>query len=143
MLRLDDVVKTDVFFFKLDVQGAEFGVLKGAKNLFAVHKVKTLLMEVYPRGLGHAGVNMFELLNYMYDDLGLFCSTASGSFGNHANSIKEFAAMLETKTGATWWGAFDDVFCFSNKKTWNTRRRLIGGMDNMGMEVENLMAALL
>ena len=45
VLRLATVVSTDVYLFKLDVQGNEFGVLRGARELFERHTVKTLLME--------------------------------------------------------------------------------------------------
>ncbi|MFA9221027.1 MAG: FkbM family methyltransferase, partial [Sediminibacterium sp.] len=43
---LDDVIPTTtpIHFVKIDVEGAEFGVLKGAKNLLAAHK-PTILFE--------------------------------------------------------------------------------------------------
>lgn len=140
ILRLDDVIDTDIFFYKLDVQGAEFEVLKGSKYLFQNRTVKTLMMEVYPRGLGHAGVNFEEFLRYIYEDLGMFCSTATGAFGNHPNSIEQFADLLNRSTGSLWWGRFDDVFCFNIRKTWNphSRRRLADLTD-----MERLVNALL
>lgn len=119
VLKLSDIVNTDVFFYKLDVQGAEFEVLKGSEALFVNNNVKTMMMEVYPRGLGHAGVNMNEFMTYLYDNLGMFCSTAHGVFGDHPNSLKDFAAMLQAHTGSVWWGKFDDVVCFNSRKTWH------------------------
>lgn len=138
VLRLSDIVDTDVFLFKLDVQGAEFEVLKGSKGLFQKHKIKTILMELYPRGLGHAGVNFEEFLNYIYEDLGMFCSTTGGNFGNHPNSIKEFAGFLEKNSKPIWWGKFEDVFCFNVNKSWNSRRLL-----KHDMTMERLVNALL
>jgi len=61
ILPVSDVVNTNVYFFKLDVQGYEFEVLKGAKDLFDNYVVKTLLMEVYPRGLGNISWNFLAL----------------------------------------------------------------------------------
>lgn len=46
VIPLSDVVDSNVYFFKLDVQGFEYDVLKGARTLFERRSVKTLLMEV-------------------------------------------------------------------------------------------------
>jgi hypothetical protein len=113
-------------------------VLKGSKALFQKHKVKTMLMEVYPRGLGHAGVNFDDFLNYIYEDLGMFCSTAAGGFGNHPNSIKKFSDLLQSNKDAVWWGKFDDVFCFNHQKIWNSRR-----LQDLTHDMERLISTLL
>lgn len=140
IVRISDYVQTDVFFFKLGVQGFEFSVLQGTKELFQNHKVKTLMMEVYPRGLGHANVNMEEMLNFIWYDLGMFCSTTIGGAArqkfpmDHSNSIKGFASFLQSKTGPVWWGAFDDFFCFNRKQWWHQRRRLLGLLDHGPVE---------
>lgn len=125
---LSDVVNVDVFLMKIDVQGFEFEVLKGAKALFKEKVVKTLLMEVYPRGLGNAGVDFLDFLSFLWDDLGLMCSSSlppssKGAFKvNHPNSLPEFAEYIKgISDGARnipWWGAFDDFYCFNRRKLW-------------------------
>jgi hypothetical protein len=126
ILPVSDVVSTNVYFFKLDVQGFEYEVLQGAKGLFENHVVKTLLMEVYPRGLSNAGTDFLEFLTYIWNDLGMFCSSSnigSGAFKvNHPGSLPEFAEYLkslsEDKVTEVSWGAFDDFHCFNREKIW-------------------------
>ena len=127
ILPVSDVVDTDVFFFKLDVQGFEFGVLNGAKTLFDNHIVKTVLMEVYPRGLGNAGVDFLEFLRFIWDDLGMFCSSAnpvsSKTFKiDHPSSLPDLDEYLKTLSNSegakVWWGVFDDFYCFNYRKIW-------------------------
>ncbi|EJK68477.1 hypothetical protein THAOC_10339 [Thalassiosira oceanica] len=127
VIPLENIVKTDVFFFKLDVQGYEFEVLKGSKQLFLDYKVKTILMEFYPRGLLAAKVNLTEFLNFLWDDLGMMCSSSNAGeksfMSNHPNTFDKFAQYVqrlgELANGSGWWGTFDDFFCFNRKKTWH------------------------
>lgn len=77
MIPVHDVVGTDVYLFKVDVQGFEYDVLKGSKTIFDQRIVKTMLMELYPRGLGNAGTDFDEFLNFLWHDLGMLCSSAS------------------------------------------------------------------
>lgn len=129
ILPVSDVVKTDVFFFKLDVQGFEFEVLKGSKQLFDDHVVKTLLMEVYPRGLGNAGVDFLEFLNYLWTDLGMFCSSSNPGKTtfemNHPNEFSQLAQYMkgiaDSETAKVWWAAFDDFYCFNMRKMWSAK----------------------
>ena len=128
MLPLGAVVQADVYFLKIDVQGAEFEVLKGARELFEKFKVKTMVMELYPRGLLFAGVDMLQFMRFIYDDLGMFCSTSGATparvgFGHHPNSLEDFAAMLQRQPKHPMfnhgWGHFDDLMCFNARKAWN------------------------
>ncbi|KAL7524813.1 hypothetical protein ACHAWF_001097 [Thalassiosira exigua] len=126
ILPVSNVVDTDVFFFKLDVQGFKFEVLKGAQVLFAKHAVKTMLMEVYPRGLDNAGVDFHAFLWFLWYDLGMFCSSsnpvAPSTFKvDHPRTLPEFAEYLKDLASAApkeWWGVFDDFYCFNRNKIW-------------------------
>ena len=130
VLPLGAVVQADVYFLKIDVQGAEFEVLKGARELFEKFTVKTLLMELYPRGLLSAGVDMLQFMRFIYDELGMFCSTSGATsrnrgFEQHPNSLEDFAAMLQRQPRRprfNWgWGRFDDLMCFNARKAWNSK----------------------
>ena len=107
VIPLSDVVDSNVYFFKLDVQGFEYDVLKGAKALFDRKTVKTLLLEVYPRGLGNAGIDFDEFLSFIWNDLGMLCSSSNPVGGvsfplDHPNSLVEFGTYLKGLTGAAW-----------------------------------------
>lgn len=127
ILPLSAIADVDVFLMKVDVQGFEFEVLKGAKQLFDEKVVKSMLMEVYPRGLGNAGVNFHEFLNFLWNDLGLICSSSlplnNMAFDiSHPSTLPQFAAYLQdlsdqVKNVANW-GKFDDFFCFNRRKVW-------------------------
>lgn len=124
VLPVSEIVRSDVFFFKLDVQGFEFEVLKGSRELFDNHVVKTLLMEVYPRGLGNAGVNFLDFLEFVWNELGMLCSSANPASGktfptDHPGTLTGFAEYLLPLKNASWWGVFDDFYCFNRKKIWN------------------------
>jgi hypothetical protein len=64
MISLDEYfsnLKDEIALIKMDVQGAEFLVLKGMKNL--IKKVKAIIFEYWPDGLKAAGIEPLTLLN--------------------------------------------------------------------------------
>jgi FkbM family methyltransferase len=66
MISLDEYfrnLKDEIALIKMDVQGAEFLVLKGMKNL--IKKVKAIIFEYWPDGLKAAGIEPIELFNLL------------------------------------------------------------------------------
>jgi len=64
MISLDEYfrnLKDEIALIKMDVQGAEFLVLKGMKNL--IKKVKAIIFEYWPDGLRAGGIEPLTLLN--------------------------------------------------------------------------------
>jgi len=65
---LDDIVRTHFKsspaknLLKIDVQGAEVGVLKGAEKLISESEKIIVMMEVWPRGLEDAGSTLDDLI---------------------------------------------------------------------------------
>ncbi len=51
-VRLEDVVKEDVLLMKVDVEGWEWSVMKGAAKLVAGFNVENIIMEYSPGGEG-------------------------------------------------------------------------------------------
>ena len=47
-VRLEDVVKEDVLLMKVDVEGWEWSVFKGAAGLIRDYKVENVIMEYSP-----------------------------------------------------------------------------------------------
>ena len=68
---LDEVIPSDegIDFIKIDVEGAEFGVLKGAKNLLTKNK-PTILFECGKGASDFYGTNPLDLYDFM-DEVGL------------------------------------------------------------------------
>ena len=63
-LRIDDVVDVQVDLIKIDVQGYEYFVLKGGRNLLARDK-PIVVSEFWPRGLYNSGANPDDYLTLM------------------------------------------------------------------------------
>lgn len=124
VIPVSDVVEADIYLFKLDVQGFEYDVLKGAQPLFNKKIVKTMVMEIYPRGLGNAGTDFDEFLNFIWEDFRMLCSSSNPVSSNssfpidHPNSLTGFGNYLKGLTNATGWGNFDDFICFNRLKMW-------------------------
>lgn len=76
VIRLDDYFSsgTRIDFIKIDVQGYELSVLKGAERIIHENRDIRLLMEFWPHGLAQAGVEPRALLNYLTSQ-GLSCQT--------------------------------------------------------------------
>lgn len=53
--RLDDVVKRHVHLLKIDVEGHEMAVLRGAERLFRASPPDYLVVEIHPSNLARAG----------------------------------------------------------------------------------------
>ena len=61
-----------VHLIKIDVQGAELAVLKGAKRILQANRQIEVLFEYWPYGLKRAGASGAELLRFL-SDLGFQC----------------------------------------------------------------------
>lgn len=81
---LDDVIPitTPIHFVKIDVEGAEFGVLKGAKNLLAAHK-PTILFECGKGASDFYNTNPQELFTFLTHEIGLDIFTLQGFISNN------------------------------------------------------------
>ena len=123
VVPLSDIIHEDVFFLKIDVQGFEYEVLRGAEKLFRDYTVAVMLLELYPNGLGHAGVNMTEMLTLVRDTLGMVCSTSHRSADSlapdHPTGRREFAKYVESNYNSKdKYGLGDDLICFNVRKPW-------------------------
>ncbi len=67
LIRLDDYFAPGarVDFVKIDVQGSELSVLKGAERIIRENREIKLLVEFWPEGLAQAGVKPAEFLDYL------------------------------------------------------------------------------
>lgn len=69
---LDDLIGLDqkIHFIKIDVEGGEFDVIKGAKNLLKQNK-PMILFECGKGASDFYGTNPLDLYNYLYEEIGL------------------------------------------------------------------------
>lgn len=84
---LDELIPTDdqIHFIKIDVEGGEFGVLKGAKELLIRNK-PTILFECGKGASDYYGTNPATLFEYMNDEIGFNIYTLK-------NFIKQQSAL--------------------------------------------------
>ncbi len=91
---LDDIIDsgTKIDFIKIDVEGAEFGVLKGAKQLLKFNKPYI----IFECGIGaseYYKTNPEELFKFINDEIGLRVSLLQDYISRNKNlTSKEFAS---------------------------------------------------
>lgn len=99
---LDELIPTDhpVHFMKIDVEGAEFGVLKGSKQLLKNHK-PIILFEFGKGASDFYGTTPSDLYHFISQEIGMQIFTLSSfvsskqvlnktDFTNHFNSGEEY-----------------------------------------------------
>lgn len=138
IIRIDKLIQEDVYLLKIDVQGMEQSVLKGAENLFTNHVVRQLIFEVDSKLASSVGVVFLDLVRLVTRDYGMLCFTTRtdfpgiSSYGVHAELAEKFyEAELENcwssscvlkqhkRSGPVWWGKFDDFLCINPRKAWS------------------------
>ena len=71
---IDSNLTDKINFIKIDVEGLEFSVLKGMKNILKNNKKIKILFEFAPKNTMEAGFTPIELLNYLTShDFKLYC----------------------------------------------------------------------
>ena len=71
---IDSNLADKINFIKIDVEGLEFSVLKGMKNILKNNKKIKILFEFMPKNTMEAGFTPIELLNYLTShDFKLYC----------------------------------------------------------------------
>lgn len=67
MIRIDDFFyKKEINFLRMDVEGYEFKILKGAKELLK-KSIEGMFIEIHPRYLREMGTNVRNLLSWLYE----------------------------------------------------------------------------
>ena len=76
LVSLNDELAAEVdgvYLLKIDAQGQELSILRGAKGYLASHTVPIVLLEYNPKGLAAAGASPLELLTLLTVELGYTC----------------------------------------------------------------------
>ena len=62
---MDDLIKEDVYLFKIDTQGYEKFVLEGSKDLFENYVVRQVILEVDPFTMAPNNVTVHHVLDLL------------------------------------------------------------------------------
>ncbi|HKM45786.1 MAG TPA: FkbM family methyltransferase [Dysgonamonadaceae bacterium] len=109
---LDEVVPLDekIHFIKIDVEGGEFGVIKGAENL--LKKNKPILLFEFGKGASeYYGTTPSDLYNFISNEIGLKIYTLK-SFINNEQAISEVEFENYFNTNREYYF----IACFSESK---------------------------
>jgi FkbM family methyltransferase len=89
MKTLDEIIPTNIniHFVKIDVEGGEFGVLKGAKKLLMISK-PIVIFEFGKGASDHYGTSPYDIFNFITNEVGLKIYTLK-SFINKKQPLKE------------------------------------------------------
>ena len=117
-VRLDDELKEEVdgvFMLKIDSQGHEMSVLRGAEAYIRARPVYLIQLEFSPMGLKAAGVNPLDLLKFVSDDLGYQCFETTRNRGTRTQalslSLEDFVAAYPAVSKRNKFGEWTDLLC--------------------------------
>ena len=94
---IDSNLADKINFIKIDVEGLEFSVLKGMKNILKNNKKIKILFEFMPKNTMEAGFTPIELLNYLTSyDFKLFCIDESTKKLLHVSNNEEVLKLCSS-----------------------------------------------
>ena len=119
VVRISDYVKTDVYYFKIDAQGWDYEVIRGALDLIRNYVVRLISVEFWPKGLSQSGSSASQILDLIVKQTGYICfdtRTRKGTELGHVESIAGYMNMIQglsDDTSDQRYGFFDDLTCLS------------------------------
>ena len=94
---IDSNLVDKINFIKIDVEGLEFSVLKGMKNILKNNKKIKILFEFMPKNIMEAGFMPIELLNYLtLYDFKLYCIDEITEKLIHVSNNEEILKLCST-----------------------------------------------
>ena len=94
---IDSNLADKINFIKIDVEGLEFSVLKGMKNILKNNKKIKILFEFMPKNTMEAGFTPIKVLNYLTSyDFKLFCLDDSTKKLLHVSNNEEILKLCVT-----------------------------------------------
>jgi FkbM family methyltransferase len=106
LVRLDDEIHERVHLLKIDTQGHEMGVVKGAEGIIKNYGIDIIHAEFSPGLMRGHGVKPEDFLEYMFQ-LGYTCFYCTEAFGIPASNLPDFSG---TRSAPWEWGQFTKDF---------------------------------
>jgi hypothetical protein len=103
-VRLDSEIKERIHLLKIDTQGHELQVIKGAEGIIKKYGIDVIHTEFSPALMRGHGVEPQEYLEYLWS-LGYTCSYCNNAFTLPASELPK-----STQGGAWGWNTFTDAF---------------------------------
>ena len=118
VLRLDSVIRNqDIHILKIDTQGNELAVLRGAEALFRGGHINMVELEFWSKGIAQGGHDPVEVLNFLHKH-GFMCFDYSRNRHIPPNRPSDFEAFVASFDGNRdgGFGAWDELICFHTLK---------------------------
>jgi FkbM family methyltransferase len=113
-IRLDSIISNqDVHLLKIDTQGHELGVLRGARRLFEEGRINIVAVEFWPNGMAAGGFSAVDVLDFLHG-FGFVCFDCSRN--GHVpparpSDFEGFVASFDPGRDEGF-GAWDELLCF-------------------------------
>lgn len=123
VLRIDEVIKENVFMLKIDTQGFDHFVLEGATELFKNFVVRQIVFEVEPYAMSLLGVDIKMTLK-MLQNFGIICFSDRNDnepctyLGDSADGFNDmyFGEKMELSASKMWAQCWEDFVCLNIAK---------------------------
>ena len=121
VVRIDDIIRDDVYMLKVDTQGFDQFVLEGASKLLKNHVVGQVIVEVDPYNMGFHNRTVHSFLDLFQDNGMVSFQTHSETHGHcqyFGESVQGFEKVFD---GAPhkykrWAECFEDFLCLNVEK---------------------------
>ncbi|CAE8738356.1 unnamed protein product [Polarella glacialis] len=127
-VRLDDVIKEDIHYLKIDIEGSECKAIQGMKNLLTTRTVDYVMLELFPDYIRGVGSDPQECFKAFMTDFGFICF----DHWREADASKNIFTYMRNQSVESWihsadlydadnktrheWGYHGDIFCMNIAK---------------------------
>ena len=115
--RLDTIVRGQtIHLLKIDTQGSELAVLRGAEALFRENRINMVELEFWPKGMTKGGYDPVAVLDFLHNH-GFVCFDYSRNrhiSPDRPSDFEGFVAAFDTERDGGF-GAWDELICFHQR----------------------------
>ena len=123
VVRVDDIIRDDIYLLKVDTQGYDQFVIEGASEIFKNHVVRQVIVEIDPINLMANNLSVHGFLEVLQSN-GMMCFTARSDVTKKkhcryfGDSVEGFEVVFDGKPGYSqqWADCFEDFLCLNTEK---------------------------
>ena len=121
VVRIDDIIRDDVYMLKVDTQGFDQFVLEGASKLLKNHVVRQVIVEVDPYNMGFHNRTVHSFLDLFQDNGMVSFQTHSDTHGHcqyFGESVQGFEKVFDSAPHKymRWAECFEDFLGLNVEK---------------------------